>query len=143
MSNAVEAAPTASAVDHPIHYNSHKSGVEAIDVIEFLTGNMFNTVKYIWRANHKGKPVEDIEKALWYAKRELVRVVTELATVPQHVYELADRYVTHEEDKLRASIVYVAVDAHRDLSTYKENVRRTVELLDELLERTKTSELAK
>lgn len=143
MSNAVETAVTASAVDHPVHYNSHKSGVEAIDVIEFLTGNMFNTVKYIWRANHKGKPVEDIEKALWYAKRELVRVVTELATVPQHVYELADRYVTHEEDKLRASIVYVAVDAHRDLSTYKENVRRTVELLDELLERTKTSELAK
>jgi hypothetical protein len=132
---------TGSAVDHPRHYNSHKSGIEAIEVIEYLTGNMFNTVKYIWRANHKGKPVEDIEKALWYAKREAGRFIQYIAPVPQFVFDKTDKYVAAEEDKLRASIVYVAVDAHRDLSTYKENIRRVVVLLEQLLEQAKTAEI--
>jgi hypothetical protein len=131
---------TGSAVEHPAHYNLHKSGVEAIEVIEFLTGNLFNTVKYVWRADHKGKTVEDIEKSLWYIKRELVRFITELPTIPKYVFEKTDAYVAAEPDKLRASIVFMAVDAHRDLSTYKENLRRTVDLLDQLLERERAAQ---
>lgn len=130
-------AAASSAVDHPLHYNSHPSRIEAVEVIEYLTGNMFNTVKYIWRADHKGKPVEDIEKALWYAKRELGRFIQYIAPVPQFVFDKTDKYVAAEEDKLRASIVYVAVDAHRDLDTYKENIRRVIVLLEQLLEQTK------
>lgn len=131
---------TGSAVEHPAHYNLHPSGIEAIQVIEHLTGNLFNTVKYIWRADHKGKTVEDIQKALWYIKRELVRHVTELPTVPQYVYEYTDRYVAAEPDKLRASIVFMSVDAHRELSTYKENLRRAVVLLEQLLERERAAQ---
>ena len=32
-----------------------------------------NAVKYIARADHKGKPVEDLEKALWYIRHEIER----------------------------------------------------------------------
>lgn len=128
-------ASKGSAVDHPAHYNLHPSRVEAVEVIEYLTGNLFNTVKYVWRADHKGKTVEDIEKSIWYIKRELGRNVFELPTVPQFVFDKTDRYVAAEPDKLRASIVFMSVDAHRDLSTYKENLRRTLVLLEELLER--------
>lgn len=141
MVNATQVSPkvTGSAVEHPQHYNAHPSGVEAIDVIEHLTGNIFNTVKYVWRADHKGKTVEDIEKALWYIKRELFRNVTEIPTVPQHVFEKTNKYVAAETDKLRASIVFMSVDAHRELPTYKENLRRTVSLLEQLLERERSS----
>lgn len=144
MANATQgdtiAKVTGSAVENPIHYNLHPSGVEAIEVIEHLTGNIFNTVKYVWRADHKGKTVEDIEKSLWYLKRELGRFITELPTVPNYVFEKTDAYVAAEPDRLRSSIVFMAVDAHRDLSTYKENLRRTVDLLEQLLERERAAQ---
>jgi hypothetical protein len=55
-------------VDHPDHYNK---GIETIDYIEswsmdFSTGNV---VKYVTRAKHKDKPLEDLKKAKWYLER--------------------------------------------------------------------------
>ena len=35
--------------------------------------NLGNCLKYVARADHKGKPIEDLEKALWYLQRELAR----------------------------------------------------------------------
>ena len=60
-----------SFVDHPAHYNTGK--YETIDVIEDwdLDFNCGNAVKYISRHMHKGKPVRDIEKAIWYLERRL------------------------------------------------------------------------
>lgn len=57
-------------VDHPEHYNAHPSGVECIDVIEHMPFNIGNAVKYLWRLGHKGDPVEQLEKAIWYLERE-------------------------------------------------------------------------
>lgn len=63
------------AVNHPAHYNAHPSGVECIDVVEEMTFNVGNAVKYLWRADHKNDdPIEDLEKALWYVKREIRRI---------------------------------------------------------------------
>lgn len=60
-------------VKKPKHYNMGK--YEAIDVIEDwnLGFNLGNTVKYISRAGHKdkNKTIEDLEKSLWYLKREI------------------------------------------------------------------------
>lgn len=60
-------------VHHPKHYNV--GAVEVIDAIEAwdLNFNLGNAVKYIARADHKGKPIEDLHKALWYIKREIER----------------------------------------------------------------------
>ena len=60
-----------SLVDHPPHYNAGK--YETIDVIEDweLDFNCGNAVKYISRHMHKGCPVRDIEKAIWYLERRL------------------------------------------------------------------------
>lgn len=60
-----------SNVDHPKHYNSHPSGVECITIIEHMSFNLGNAVKYIWRADEKGYAIEDLRKALWYVQREL------------------------------------------------------------------------
>ena len=61
------------SVNHPSHYNKGK--YEVIDVIEDwkLGFNLGNTVKYISRADHKGKTIEDLKKAQWYLNREIER----------------------------------------------------------------------
>ena len=62
-----------SAVDHPAHYNMGR--VEVIDAIEAwrLGFHLGNAVKYIARAELKGATIEDLEKAVWYLKREIKR----------------------------------------------------------------------
>lgn len=59
------------AVNHPPHYQAN--GIEVIDIIENfeLNFNLGNTVKYVLRAGKKGNKKEDLEKAVWYLKREL------------------------------------------------------------------------
>lgn len=67
---------SSALVDHPAHYNSSPSGVEAIDVIEHMTFNVGSAVKYCWR--HGLKPgtdaVTDLKKAIWYLQREVERL---------------------------------------------------------------------
>lgn len=60
-------------MNHPRHYNAHPSGVECIDVVEHMGFNLGNAVKYLWRADLKGAPLEDLEKAAWYVRREIQR----------------------------------------------------------------------
>lgn len=60
-------------VNHPKHYNDHPSGVECIDVVEHMSFNLGNAIKYIWRADLKGAAIEDLEKAAWYVNREIQR----------------------------------------------------------------------
>ena len=58
-------------VNHPPHYTSHPSGVECITVAEHFGFNLGNVLKYIWRAEEKGAPLEDLLKAQWYLAREI------------------------------------------------------------------------
>jgi hypothetical protein len=60
-------------VDHPAHYNKSPSGIECIDVIEHMSFNVGNAVKYCWRADAKGAALEDLKKAVWYLNREIAK----------------------------------------------------------------------
>lgn len=64
-------------VDHPKHYNTGK--IEVIDFVEDqkLGFNDGNAVKYIARHSHKGTPIKDIEKAIWYLNRHLLNLKKE------------------------------------------------------------------
>lgn len=64
------------AVDHPQHYNAHPSGVECIVIIEHMTFNLGNAVKYVWRNGLKptASAIEDLKKAKWYIEREIARL---------------------------------------------------------------------
>lgn len=63
--------PKADVVNHPAHYKV--GGIETIDFIEAknLNYNIGNVVKYLTRADHKGNRKQDLEKAMWYLKREI------------------------------------------------------------------------
>ena len=61
-------------VDHPQHYKGN--GIECIDAMIAAFGEeevasfcKLNAFKYIWRSLHKGKDLEDIEKAIWYLNK--------------------------------------------------------------------------
>ena len=60
-------------VNHPPHYTAHPSGVECITVTEHFNFNIGNAIKYLWRADEKGDPIENLKKAVWYAQREIKR----------------------------------------------------------------------
>lgn len=62
-------------VNGPLHYGGKDNPYEAIKVIEAwdLGFNLGNTLKYISRAGRKDKDkhIQDLEKALFYLKREI------------------------------------------------------------------------
>ena len=57
-------------VNHPKHYTSHPSGIEAIQITEHMSFLMGNAMKYLWRADLKNG-VEDLQKAAFYINREI------------------------------------------------------------------------
>ncbi len=71
-------------VNHPAHYTA--GGIEAIDYMkakstpeEFAGYLRLNALKYLSRANYKGKTLQDFKKSQWYVNR-LVEEVSECDT---------------------------------------------------------------
>lgn len=64
-------ASSSDPVNHPAHYKA--GGIETIDFIEAkgLNYRLGNVVKYVTRADHKGNRKQDLEKAMWYLRREI------------------------------------------------------------------------
>lgn len=57
-------------VQRPAHYNKHPSGVECIEIAEYMGFNLGNAFKYLWRGGLKNSSAsQDYEKALWYLRR--------------------------------------------------------------------------
>src|SRR5262245_17856026 len=86
-----------SSVDHPPHYNAHPSGIECIDIIEWLPFNLGCALKYVWRAGLKGDSAEDLQKARWYLERAVKSGIMEYS-VPDRTVYLA-KLVADVEDK--------------------------------------------
>ena len=73
VQQAAEGNMSKEMVNHPDHYGGEDNPYEAIKVIEAwgLGFNTGNCIKYIARAKHKGKELEDLRKSLWYLNREI------------------------------------------------------------------------
>lgn len=61
-------------VNKPKHYTTHPSGVECIELSEKLSFNLGNAFKYVFRRDDKENSLQDVSKAEWYLKREIVRL---------------------------------------------------------------------
>ncbi len=55
-----------NTVNHPSHYTGHPSNIETIEIARELPFDLGNAWKYLMRFRFKGKPVEDLQKAVWY-----------------------------------------------------------------------------
>jgi hypothetical protein len=74
----MEAQVNKEMVNHPDHYQGN-GGMEVIDIIENydLGFSLGNAIKYILRSNKKGSAKQDLEKAIWYIRREINNLVEE------------------------------------------------------------------
>ena len=63
-------------VNHPTHYTTDPSGVEAIEITRHRNFNIGNAFKYLWRAGLKNEDthIEDLKKAIFYIKDEINRL---------------------------------------------------------------------
>jgi len=66
------------AVNHPAHYTQGDARcsqcghpIECIDVTEHHGFAVGNAIKYLWRHQYKGSPLQDLEKARWYVERAI------------------------------------------------------------------------
>lgn len=78
-------------INHPKHYTGRGIGYECIDLTRHQTFCVGNVVKYLWRYRSKGKPLEDLEKARWYAGR--ASASQERATLERGYCEAILRYL--------------------------------------------------
>ena len=68
-------------VSYPSHYN--KGSIGCIDAIKSCQGDGFkfylqgSILKYIWRYEHKSKPIQDLEKAKWFLDKLIATVQEE------------------------------------------------------------------
>ena len=61
-------------INQPAHYTfSHIEVIDAIEAWE-LGFHLGNVVKYVARAQRKGRLLEDLKKARWYLDREIGRL---------------------------------------------------------------------
>jgi len=58
---------------NPSHYKNHPSGVECIQITEYMDFLTGNAIKYLWRAGMKDNKIQDLEKAKWYIERLIAR----------------------------------------------------------------------
>lgn len=70
----------AARVDHPAHYTSHPSGIEAIDLTAYESFCVGNCLKYLLRRKFKGDELGDLHKARWYLDKEIELVKRRLGT---------------------------------------------------------------
>ena len=82
LTRAADKLEAAETVNHPAYY--HADTIEAIEVIEAwkLNFNRGNALKYISRAGRKdpARELEDLNKALWYLRREIERLRRDTTT---------------------------------------------------------------
>lgn len=74
-------------VNHPVHY-ADQGEIECIDFITVMVapyqgvvaGDLQNVIKYTWRADYKNG-IEDLKKALWYARHTTKQIHFQLADI--------------------------------------------------------------
>lgn len=70
---------THDPVNHPAHYTSSPARcvcgktIECIQITRHMGFNLGNATKYLWRADLKDAPIQDLEKAIWYIRDEIHR----------------------------------------------------------------------
>jgi 8-oxo-dGTP pyrophosphatase MutT (NUDIX family) len=99
-------------VDHARHYNTHPSGIECITISECLPGGLQSAFEYVWRHEHKGNPVQDLDKALW-------RLLREDATYKAHPI----RYVALLRDGICLLVPALARETEEEIGLVVETAR--------------------
>lgn len=120
---------------NPAHYK-HFTGVECKEIVYDLPKWAGDAIKYIFRAPHKGKPVEDLRKARECLTSSTDRRRTDVYNIVLNhpeIFEKAQEVVFAEEEDslLRKALIVLIILAHyvRD-----EEVQQLIEAIDDEIE---------
>lgn len=93
-------------VNHPSYYNSHASGIEAIEFLEHMPFNAGTAAKYVHRHAHKGTAVLDLRKARWYIEREINRSGDKISP------SVIDTLRAHADSDAATRAIVLLIDGH-------------------------------
>ncbi len=101
-------------VNHPKHYTSHPSGVEAIEITRWLRGPYSNACKYVMRGwdGLKGDPIEDLQKSIWYLN-DAEKFPDDGRSLPDDVEDRLDKWIEAEPDANKAYVVRLIVSSNK------------------------------
>lgn len=90
----------------PKHYNSHKSGVESIEVARAMSFRLGNAFKYLFRRNLKEAEPKDIAKAVWYVRDTILNPYPDEDKVDENIAKVTVEEPIHIG--LAMSLIYSA-----------------------------------
>jgi hypothetical protein len=93
-------------VNHPKHYNNHPSGVEAIDVIQYMNFCLGNAFKYVYRYKDKNG-IEDLKKAVWYLEKQKTAMLKAHLAITHTGTNDFYRILHHEPDTDIANVLEI------------------------------------
>lgn len=120
--------PYNDVVSNPGHYK-HRSGVECKEIVYDLPKWVGDAIKYVWRHQHKGKPVEDLRKAQECLSNATVLRLFSITRISNY-YSLikeAEKVVEHEpEGSLLRELLEIILtgDTPPDMSDISEMIYR-------------------
>ena len=122
-------------VDHPDHYNSHPSGVEAIVIVENMSFGLGNAFKYVYRHKYKNG-IEDLKKAIWYLKREIDNPIYDHRDPDYRYFGVYDAFLEilkHEEDDtVRQALDYIYYYSYTNKNS--RELQKAMDLINKLIE---------
>lgn len=86
---------------NPSYYKEHPSGIEVIQLTEYLPFALGTALKYVCRAGGKENALEDYKKSRWYLQREGTDPFVYLLTFARSWHEQLKEYRDAEPDPLK------------------------------------------
>ena len=71
--------PNLNAINKPVYYNNHPSGVECREITRHLNNNLGCAFKYVFRYRYKESPWQDLQKSVNYLTDELVQIEADVS----------------------------------------------------------------
>lgn len=102
-------------VNHPKHYNTHPSGIEAIELCQRLPFNVGTAIKYLFRWRDKENPEQDLRKAIWYFRQQ--DQLDASWTLEDYPRAMIDQLVKHDVGLLTKVLKELRTD-RRNKSSY-------------------------
>jgi hypothetical protein len=115
-------------IHRPIHYTSHISGVECIEIAEWMPFCLGNAIKYAWRAGLKDSAEDDLAKCLWYLQREATRY--DSVRVDAEVQSLVSSVVAHERGATVLGAVLSALFLGPEPLIHRAHLLRAAEVVE-------------
>lgn len=130
-------------VNHPKHYLAAALTLEPIELTARLNSCLGQALQYVCRAPYKGNEIEDLEKAIFYLKKQFE--IEPYFTIPAETTPYIQIFSRHATGMLKNVVnslfTFSHVDSNNDSNEFltyffvdEENLRESIEIIDRRLD---------